>query len=432
MNDALDVVTGDVWVRDGRIAAVGDSAGGGRARRHDDRRRRRTRSCPASSRRTSISARRCSAVWPTTCRCSPGCAQRVWPLEAAHDDATLAAAARLAAAELLLGGTTSVLTMETVHDTDAVFDALVPTGLRAVVGKCLMDVRGDAPARLLSGRATALDESLALHRRWHGAAERPAARGARAALCASRARATCSKPRRRCRRERGLLVHTHASEQRDEVALVRAATGLDNIAYLASVGLATSGCARRTACGSPTPSRRCWPSGGVQGAALPRLESEARDRASRRWRRCARAASPCRSAPTAPRATTRSTCFRRCGSRRRCRRCVAAPARCRRATSWHGHAREARARSASTARSARSRSARKPTSLSSVTTSCTRRPAADPYSTLVYASRPSDVRATIVDGEIVARDGALTWADVTGRARRCARGRAHARPARGI
>ena len=45
--------------------------------------------------------------------------------------------------------------METVHGTDAVFDALVPTGLRAIVGKCLMDARGDEPdprARELDGR----------------------------------------------------------------------------------------------------------------------------------------------------------------------------------------------------------------------------------------------------------------------------------------
>ena len=44
-------------------------------------------------------------------------------MEAAHTPASLAAATRLAAAELLLGGTTTVLTMETVHDTDAVFAA---------------------------------------------------------------------------------------------------------------------------------------------------------------------------------------------------------------------------------------------------------------------------------------------------------------------
>jgi 5-methylthioadenosine/S-adenosylhomocysteine deaminase len=39
----------------------------------------------------------------------------------------------------------------------------------------------------------------------------------------------------------GLLVHTHASEQQEEVALVRRVTGLGNMAYLAATGLATPG-----------------------------------------------------------------------------------------------------------------------------------------------------------------------------------------------
>jgi cytosine/adenosine deaminase-related metal-dependent hydrolase len=38
-------------------------------------------------------------------------------------------------------------------------------------------------------------------------------------------------------------------------------------------------------------------------------------------------------------------------------------------------------------------------------------PGDDPYSQLVYASSPSDVRLTMVDGAIVSRDGELTWAD---------------------
>jgi 5-methylthioadenosine/S-adenosylhomocysteine deaminase len=39
------------------------------------------------------------------------------------------------------------------------------------------------------------------------------------------------------------------------------------------------------------------------------------------------------------------------------------------------------------------------------------RPAADPYATLVYSCRPSDVRATIIDGRVVYRDGKLTWGE---------------------
>ena len=37
-----------------------------------------------------------------------------------------------------------------------------------------------------------------------------------------------------------MLVHTHASEQRDEIAVVRAIAGMGNLAYLADTGLATS------------------------------------------------------------------------------------------------------------------------------------------------------------------------------------------------
>ncbi|MFZ4384961.1 MAG: amidohydrolase family protein, partial [Chloroflexota bacterium] len=44
--------------------------------------------------------------------------ERIWPLEGAHDPETLRASANLGIAELLLGGTTSVLDMGTVHHTD--------------------------------------------------------------------------------------------------------------------------------------------------------------------------------------------------------------------------------------------------------------------------------------------------------------------------
>jgi 5-methylthioadenosine/S-adenosylhomocysteine deaminase len=36
-------------------------------------------------------------------------------------------------------------------------------------------------------------------------------------------------------------------------------------------------------------------------------------------------------------------------------------------------------------------------------------PGGDPYSRLVYASRPSDVRATVIDGVVVAREGRVLW-----------------------
>ena len=66
MNDRFDVVEGDVSIRDGRIAAIGSDIAETATTASSTR--AAATSCPASSRRTSICARRCFAATPTTCR----------------------------------------------------------------------------------------------------------------------------------------------------------------------------------------------------------------------------------------------------------------------------------------------------------------------------------------------------------------------------
>jgi 5-methylthioadenosine/S-adenosylhomocysteine deaminase len=162
--------------------------------------------------------------------------RRVWPLEAAHDERTLEASALLGAAELLRGGTTTVMTMETVRGTDAVFHALERIGLRAAVGHCLMDRRDRNPPGLRVPARRALAELDRLRREWHGAAA-----GRLRLAVAPRFALSCSRGllegAAAFARRHGLLLHTHASEQRDEVALVRRETGLPNLEWLHRVGL---------------------------------------------------------------------------------------------------------------------------------------------------------------------------------------------------
>jgi 5-methylthioadenosine/S-adenosylhomocysteine deaminase len=238
MNDRFDVVEGDVLVRAGRITAVGEIPGDG-GRRVD-------RVIDAAGAillpgfvQTHVHL--CQTIFRGLADDRPlldWLRQRVWPLEAAHTPASLRASARLAATELLLGGTTSVLTMETVHETDAVFEALEPLGIRATVGKCLMDLRGEAPARLSETARSALDESLALRRAWEGAA------GGRLRVAfAPRFAISCTRELLEgvasLSASHESIVHTHASESRAEIAAVRGMTGLNNMAYLADVGLAS-------------------------------------------------------------------------------------------------------------------------------------------------------------------------------------------------
>jgi len=162
--------------------------------------------------------------------------QRVWPYEAALDEKAMRACARLAAAELLLGGTTAILDMATVHETDALCDALGATGLRATVGKALMDAGDGVPARLREDSRRAIDDADRLRQRWSGAFD-----GRMQWAYAPRFVLSCSEGLLRevaARVAAGARLHTHASEQEAEIALVRQERGMDNIAYFERLGLA--------------------------------------------------------------------------------------------------------------------------------------------------------------------------------------------------
>jgi 5-methylthioadenosine/S-adenosylhomocysteine deaminase len=165
--------------------------------------------------------------------------KRVWPMEAAHDAASLRASARLGVAEMIRGGTTCALTMETVNHTAEVFRVVEETGFRATVGKCMMDKGDEVPAALRENAADSIRESLALLEEWHGRAE------GRVRYCfAPRFAVSCTRDLlervARLARERGVMGHTHASENRTECEMVERETGMRNVVYLDSLGVSGS------------------------------------------------------------------------------------------------------------------------------------------------------------------------------------------------
>jgi len=234
MNDRMEVVNGSVSVRDGRIASIGPESSG----HHDVTIDAAGHLLLPGFIQTHLHL--CQTLfrgYADDLRLLDWLRTRIWPMEAAHTASSLRAAARLACLELLRSGTTSILTMETVRGTDAVIDAVAETGMRATIGKCLMDdTTADAPAGLRENGRAALEESIALFRQYNGTADGRirVAFAPRFALSCSRelleaVAATAS--------ELKAIVHTHASEQPDEVAMVRAATGTGNIEYFDRVGL---------------------------------------------------------------------------------------------------------------------------------------------------------------------------------------------------
>jgi 5-methylthioadenosine/S-adenosylhomocysteine deaminase len=236
MNDRFDAVEGDVSIRDGRIAAIAPTI----ADRHDRVVDARGGYVLPGLIQTHIHL--CQTLFRGYADDLPlmdWLRKRVWPMEAAHTADTLRAAARLATTELLAGGTTAVLTMETVHDTDVVFEAVAESGMRATIGKCMMDLDAQVPKRLREQTRSSIDESVAIGKRWDGAAN-----GRLHAAFAPRFAVSCSRELLEAvaslSEAQHALVHTHASESRDEIAIVRQMSGArSNIEYLANVRLAS-------------------------------------------------------------------------------------------------------------------------------------------------------------------------------------------------
>jgi len=162
--------------------------------------------------------------------------RKIWVFESKHSWDSLFTSALLGIHELLSSGTTTILDMGTVRHTDAIFTAVLKTGIRANVGKCLMDHPKFNPKGLRENTADALGEAQELYGLWNGR-ENDRIR----ASFAPRFALSCTESLMRAvgeiSRETGALIHTHACENPTEIKLVKKTTGLENIAYFEKVGL---------------------------------------------------------------------------------------------------------------------------------------------------------------------------------------------------
>ena len=161
---------------------------------------------------------------------------RTWPLEAAHDEESIYYSALLGIAELLRGGTTCVVDMETVNHTENAFRAIAQSGIRAVSGKVMMDWGNDVPEALRETGERSIAASVELADKWDGAAD-----GRIRYAFAPRFAVSCSdwllREVGRIAEQRGAYIHTHSSESRGEIEIVEAERGARNVIYLDRVGL---------------------------------------------------------------------------------------------------------------------------------------------------------------------------------------------------
>lgn len=162
--------------------------------------------------------------------------KKIWVLEAAHTEETLRTSALLGIYELLASGTTCVLDMGTVRHTEEIFEAVRESGIRASVGKCLMDHPTTTPESLREPTRDALTEAMLLYKKWHGR-ESDRIRVSYAPRFVISCTERLLTDVGRVAHEQKAIIHTHASENLKEIQLVKKLVHCENVEYLDQLGL---------------------------------------------------------------------------------------------------------------------------------------------------------------------------------------------------
>ena len=159
----------------------------------------------------------------------------ILPMEASLSAHEMGVAAKLGYLEMLETGTTTCIDHLSVAHAGEAFEAAGKLGIRAVLGKVIMDQR--SPNGLLEDTQTALDESERLIQRYHKSFDDRVRYAVTPRFAIS-----CSEECLRGTRELadtydGVRIHTHASENETEIEMVKEETGMRNIHWLDKVGL---------------------------------------------------------------------------------------------------------------------------------------------------------------------------------------------------
>jgi cytosine/adenosine deaminase-related metal-dependent hydrolase len=70
----------------------------------------------------------------------------IFPLEAAHNENSIRYSALLGISELIRSGTTTIMDMGTINHENIIIETVDKSGMRAVLGKAMMDINGEIPS----------------------------------------------------------------------------------------------------------------------------------------------------------------------------------------------------------------------------------------------------------------------------------------------
>jgi 5-methylthioadenosine/S-adenosylhomocysteine deaminase len=155
---------------------------------------------------------------------------RIMPYEFAHNARSMYASAMIGIAELIRSGTTTIMDMGSMNHEEEVIRAVTETGLRAFVGKAMMDVN-DLYAPLKETTRDSLSSTLKFAEHAHGSSNGRVRYAVAPRFILSCSDALVKEAYEMTKHFPGMLFHTHAAENRHEMEAVRNRCNMDNIEY---------------------------------------------------------------------------------------------------------------------------------------------------------------------------------------------------------
>jgi cytosine/adenosine deaminase-related metal-dependent hydrolase len=162
--------------------------------------------------------------------------KKIFPFEDGHNKESLKVSTQLGLNELLSGGTTTIVDMGTLRNQEVIFDELITSGIRGYAGNCMIDRNELYPKLCMSA-----DDNLIMTRNYASSFHK-SSNGKIKYAFSPRFVLSCSERLLKETKEmmkdfEGSIMHTHSSENKMELELVKHQHGLQNIEYFNSIDL---------------------------------------------------------------------------------------------------------------------------------------------------------------------------------------------------
>lgn len=161
---------------------------------------------------------------------------RIFPLENSHSPNSLRLSAQIGIHELQRGGTTTLLDMGTINHEEVIFDELKITNMRAIAGKCMIDINGLYP-NFIESTKDSLNQSYELAKEFHNTNNGMLKYGFAPRFVLSCTEELLTETRELMKEFDGSMYHTHSSENKSEIEAVRLMHNMENIEYFNSIDI---------------------------------------------------------------------------------------------------------------------------------------------------------------------------------------------------